>query len=202
MPDYISQAKVAVKKYYPQYEEYFKPIFEVINELDKSIINIINLKIHENLKIYSEDLKTDKDKQTTTLMVAEKINWKNEFTIASDIIVIDQNVWYDLREWVAGEIAWQIKKAISRELNVIKKKLDILNRINILKKNDHLSQKDNEELLNIIEDYYRVIEGTETLKDKRLTIRLTIIFREYLSRCKDIGRVPKKEIVEWVKNNP
>jgi hypothetical protein len=30
VPDYISQAEVGVKKYYPQYEEYFKGIFKEI----------------------------------------------------------------------------------------------------------------------------------------------------------------------------
>ena len=73
VPDYISQAKIAVKKYYPQYEEYFETIFSEINGLDKCIIDVINEKIHENLKIHSEDLKTDKDKQTTILMIAERI---------------------------------------------------------------------------------------------------------------------------------
>jgi hypothetical protein len=30
VPDYISQAEVGVKKYYPQYEEYFKGIIKEI----------------------------------------------------------------------------------------------------------------------------------------------------------------------------
>jgi hypothetical protein len=42
VPDYISQAKVAVKKYYPQYEEYFKPIFDQISKIDQEYINVIN----------------------------------------------------------------------------------------------------------------------------------------------------------------
>ena len=33
VPDYISQAEAGVKKYYPQYEEYFKDIFSEIKKL-------------------------------------------------------------------------------------------------------------------------------------------------------------------------
>ena len=32
IPDYIAQAQAAVKKYYPQYEEYFKGIFRDITK--------------------------------------------------------------------------------------------------------------------------------------------------------------------------
>ena len=54
VPDYISQAKVAVKKYYPQYDEYFKPIFDQISKIDQEYINVINNnldKIAKNTKI-------------------------------------------------------------------------------------------------------------------------------------------------------
>ena len=60
-----------------------------------------------------------------------------------------------------------------------------------------ITREDDEELLVIIEDMYNLIESTEYINDKRNKP----IFREYLSRCKDIGKVPKKEIVEWVKKN-
>ena len=53
VPDYISQAKVAVKKYYPQYDEYFKPIFDQISKIDQEYINVINNnldKIAKNIK--------------------------------------------------------------------------------------------------------------------------------------------------------
>jgi hypothetical protein len=50
VPDYISQAEAGVKKYYLQYEEYFKPIFSEINGLDKAYLNIINNNINRIIK--------------------------------------------------------------------------------------------------------------------------------------------------------
>jgi hypothetical protein len=54
VPNYIDQAQEAVKKYYPQYEEYFKTIRKEIYILDKEYINVINNnldKIAKNTKI-------------------------------------------------------------------------------------------------------------------------------------------------------
>jgi hypothetical protein len=50
VPDYISQAKIAVKKYYPEYEEYFKNIFDKIYRLEQEYINVINYNIDRIIK--------------------------------------------------------------------------------------------------------------------------------------------------------
>ena len=200
VPDYISQAKIAVKKYYPQYEEYFETIFSEINGLDKCIIDVINEKIHENLKIHSEDLKTDKDKQTTILMIAERITWKNKFQTASDVININPEEWYDPREWIAERITRLIKKHITKQLNIMKKKQDIINRIDLLKNKDYLTKQENEELLKIIEDYFILIEGTEEIKDRRIIV----ILRTYVTRCREIWKEPNeiwKRIIKRVEQN-
>ena len=47
VPNYINQAEAAVRKYYPQYEEYFKGIFEKINKLEQaSLLHTIRLLLH------------------------------------------------------------------------------------------------------------------------------------------------------------
>ena len=74
VPDYISQAKVAVKKYYPQYEEYFKPIFNKIDKIDKSLIEIINKYLDNAIKKSKDKLKTEKHIYTMVLMTIEKLD--------------------------------------------------------------------------------------------------------------------------------
>ena len=198
VPDYIRQAKVAVKKYYPQYEEYFKPIFDQISKLDQEYINVINNnldRIAKNTKIWT----SEKDIYTTILMTLEKLVWKSAF--CNDEIVEKNIEEKDFKEWAAKAIAHSIKKWLEKRKNeleiIMEKWKKMTERMETIWNKSNLTREDDEELLNIIEDIYNLIENTEAIKDKRNKQ----IFKEYLSRCKDIGKVPKKEIVEWVKNN-
>ena len=198
VPDYINQAKVAVKKYYPQYEEYFKPIFDQISKIDQEYINVINNnldKIAKNTKIWT----SEKDIYTTILMTLEKLVWKSAF--CNDEIVEKNIEEKDFKEWAAKAIAHSIKKWLEKRKNeleiIMEKWKKMTERMETIWNKSNLTREDDEELLNIIEDIYNLIENTEAIKDKRNKQ----IFKEYLSRCKDIGKVPKKEIVEWVKKN-
>ena len=79
VPNYINQAKNWVRKYYPQYEEYFNQIFTKISWLKAHSHNLINSKIDENFDLFDEELTSEKDKITTILLVLEKIIiWKNQ----------------------------------------------------------------------------------------------------------------------------
>jgi hypothetical protein len=73
VPNYIGQAEAGVKKFYPQYVDYFKPIFTEIYELSASTQNIINVKAQENFELFDEELPTEKDRITTVLLALEKI---------------------------------------------------------------------------------------------------------------------------------
>ena len=73
VPNYIAQAEAGVKKYYPQYVEYFKPIFTRTYKLSTSSQNIINTKVQENFELFDEELPSEKDRITTILLVLEKI---------------------------------------------------------------------------------------------------------------------------------
>ena len=199
VPDYISQAKVAVKKYYPQYEEYFKPIFDQISKLDQEYINVINNKIDRITKHPKEIWTSEKDIYTTILMTLEKLTWENTFCNDDDLAKIIEEK--DYKEWAAKAIAHSIKKWLEKRRNeleiIMEKWREMAERMRTIWNKNDLTREDDEELLVIIEDMYNLIENTEFIKDKRNKP----IFKEYLSRCKDIGKVPKKEIVEWVKNN-
>ena len=199
VPDYISQAKVAVKKYYPQYEEYFKPIFDQISKLDQGYINIINKNFDNAIRKSKYIWTTEIDIYTTILMTMEKIVGENTF--CNDNIIAKSIEDKDAKEWVAEAIVDFIKERfeeMNKELEPIMDKWKKLaERMKAISNKTDITREDDEELLVIIEDMYNLIESTEYINDKRNKP----IFREYLSRCKDIGKVPKKEIVEWVKKN-
>ena len=72
VPNYIAQAEAGVKKYYPQFEEYFKPIFTRTYKLSTSSQNIINTKVQENFELFDEELPSEKDRITTILLTLEK----------------------------------------------------------------------------------------------------------------------------------
>ena len=72
-PDYIQKAKVGLTQYYPQFKDYFEPIFARTVKLSTSSQNIINTKIHENFDLFDEELPTEKDKVTTILLVLENV---------------------------------------------------------------------------------------------------------------------------------
>ena len=91
IPDYIAQAKAAVKKYYPQYENYFNSIFEELKVLEQEDKNFFNKIIHKDLDLFSIDIKTEKDKWTTILIFLEKFELKKSFQEAKDVQIIDQS---------------------------------------------------------------------------------------------------------------
>ena len=70
-PDYMSQVEAGVKKYYPQYADYFVTIIGTISKIPTNIKNKINTIIEENFEIFEDDIKTEKDKITTILMFYE-----------------------------------------------------------------------------------------------------------------------------------
>ena len=72
-PDYIQKAKIGLNQYYPQFKDYFEPIFARTFKLSTSSQNIINTKIHENFDLFDEELPTEKDKVTTILLVLENV---------------------------------------------------------------------------------------------------------------------------------
>ena len=60
-PDYIQKAKVGLTQYYPQFKDYFEPIFAKYEKLGTSTHIIFNSKIHENFDTFEEELTTDRD---------------------------------------------------------------------------------------------------------------------------------------------
>lgn len=86
IPDYVGQAPADVHNYYPQYEDYFKTIFDDMKELKPKTIALLNEEIHENMILFEDDIKSEKDKRTIVLMALELlVVGKKHFTNAKDV---------------------------------------------------------------------------------------------------------------------
>ena len=198
VPDYISQAKVAVKKYYPQYEEYFKPIFDQISKLDKSLIDIINNNLDNAINKSKDELKTEKQVYTMVLMTIEKLDWKNTF--CNDSSTAENEEEREDLEGISEVITEFIAKWFTEKWKEIEKWKIMTERVKTLSKKDNVTREDTEELLDIIEELYNAIENTEYLNDKRMKF----IFNEYYTRSRDIWRQPNetwKKIIKWLKDH-
>ena len=88
-PDYIAQAQAGVKKYYPQYENFFKGIFSSINKWSYEEY-IINKEIRRSLTVSWELLKSDKEIVTMILVSLEKIGCNND-SFRNQIWIIEES---------------------------------------------------------------------------------------------------------------
>ncbi len=100
-PDYYSIAEAGVKKYYPEYEEYFKGIIKDIKWLWDYEQYLFNKETNRNLLNAWGLLKNEKEIITTVLISIEKVNWKEDFKkgiwISEDSNIND--VSNDIIEW-------------------------------------------------------------------------------------------------------
>ena len=198
VPNYINQAKVAVRKYYPQYERYFTTIIEKISNLDKSLIKIINNNLDNAIKKSKDELKTEKQVYTMILMTIEKLDWKSSFYNDNNITKDEEE--REDAEWIASVITEFISKWFEEKWKEVEKRKKMTERVKTLLKKDNITKEDTEELLDIIEELYNAIEDTEYMNDKSVKF----IFNEYYTRSKDIWRQPNgtwKKIIKRIKDN-
>lgn len=78
-PDYVQKAKAGLTQYYPQFKNYFEPIFAKIMGLKENSRSIINTKTQENIEIFSDEIESEKDKTAIILLVLEGIVGTNQF---------------------------------------------------------------------------------------------------------------------------
>lgn len=102
VPDYYNKALNWVRKYYPEYEEYFKEIIKWIKWMWKYEEYIFNKEMNKNIEISSNILGNEKEIITTILISLEKAKWKDFFetkiwiTEDSDINYISNRIlkWF------------------------------------------------------------------------------------------------------------
>ena len=79
-PDYIGQAEAWLKKYYPQYTNYFKNILKILKSEPQNNITIINSIIEDNLETFEDDISSEKETIQIILTSFEYLIWKNQFS--------------------------------------------------------------------------------------------------------------------------
>ena len=195
IPDYIAQAQAAVKKYYPQYEEYFDPIFMIFSQANKDEISIINKKIYENFDIFSEELQNNKDKIATILITLENLIWQNVFSNALDINE-GKNKYINSKE-IAKEIVYDINSNLLKWLKetkeIIERKTNQINKINTITKTlNAWKTETRDDILNLlvqIEDFFLEIDSNWIKNSKWLQS----VIQSYISLNKKINREPNAE---------
>ncbi len=134
-PDYVQKAKVGLNQYYPQFKDYFEPIFADTDNLSLSgWKKVINKKIQEYFDIFDEEITTERDKCATILTTLDDLLGDKTFKRSKKHV--DTSDGEDLINSIASEIASDIKVQFSRELRESREKKDWL-----MKKKDWLMKK-------------------------------------------------------------
>ena len=121
-PDYIQKAKVGLNQYYPQFKDYFEPIFADTDNLSLSgWKKVINKKIQENFDIFDEEITTERDKCATILTTLDDLLGDKTFKRSKKHV--DTSDGEDLINSIASEIASDIKVQFSRELRESRERL-------------------------------------------------------------------------------
>lgn len=114
VPNYVNQAQIAVKKYYPQYEEYFKDIINKIQNIWWYGNYLLNKEIKKQIWISWWLLTNEKDISTTILISFENIIWKQDFK---------KNIWItnnDNKYFVAKNITERFYNNYEKQIKNIK----------------------------------------------------------------------------------
>ena len=123
-PDYYSIAEDGVKKYYPEYEEYFKGIIKDIKWLWDYEQYLFNKETNRNLLNAWGLLKNEKEIITTILISMEKVHWIEDFKkkiwISEDSNIND--VSNDIINWFTRKY-----EKITKELDNFKQDINKLN---------------------------------------------------------------------------
>lgn len=184
--DYYSIAEAGVKKYYPQYEEYFKGIIKGVKSLWKYEEYLFNDEIDRNIINAWSLLKNEKEIVTTILISLEKGNWKKEFKTKL-WITADSNI----NEISNDIIDWFIRKYERTRSNLDNYESEINSLIR--KSNTQWRSSFWDEYIIISEKYMRL------LKDLFIDFGLIKESKEiqdwvkiYIEAIKETGRTPSK----------
>jgi hypothetical protein len=188
-PDYIQKAKVGLTQYYPQFKDYFEPIFTRTFKLSTSSQNIINTKIHDNFDLFDEELPTEKDRVTTILLVLEKVisgqvqlsKSIETTTKGKDLIEIADEISNDANQQARAE-----SEQAQAEIDQIKRRNNKLDEIKEVINSNGISQETIGKIADKIEEYFTLFEIEETQNN----IGLQTILKQYINLTKQINRRP------------
>ena len=206
IPNYVGQAPADVHKYYPQYEAYFKTIFDKINTLKPHSITLLNEEIHETMELFEEDIKSEKDKRTIILMALEMlIVGKKEFTKAKDVQGAqgDNDYKFEIAEsiedgatrkakWEREQSQKELEQSQKRYDRIKAKNAKIEELIAITKRvNDQGANKEGmEQITKKIEEYFALFSDEELKADLEQNEGIAKTIKHYINYNKKIGRTP------------
>ena len=190
-PDYIQKAKIGLNQYYPQFKDYFEPIFARTVKLSTSSQNIINTKIHENFDLFDEELPTEKDKVTTILLVLENVisgqdqltKSINNTTRGKDLIAIAEEISNDINQQAKAEI-----EQTKQHTNLIKRRTNKLNEIINYINSNEIKKETIGKIVDKMEEYFTLFEIKEIKEDQWLQK----IIMHYINYTRQSNRVPSK----------
>ena len=206
IPDYVGQAPADVHNYYPQYEAYFKTIFDDMKELKPRTIALLNEEIHENMILFEDDIKSEKDKRTIVLMALELlIVGKKHFTNAKDVqgpqgdndykFLIAEEIETSATERAKKnhEQAKKNREQAQREHDRVKAKnakleevIALINRLN----EEGSLKAEIEKVLNGLEDYFALYNDEELEAELKQNQGVVKIIEWYIAFNKKLDRTP------------
>lgn len=169
-PDYIQKAKVGLAQYYPQFKDYFEPIFAKYSELGSTTHNIFNSKIHENFDTFEEELTTDRDKCATILTAMDDI--LGDKTYINSKKEVDSSDGEDLIKLIASEITSDIKIKYAQELAKVQEKLAKeqakMAKIKELTNDNGVNENNPKQLLISIEKLFEIVDLSEIKEESKI----------------------------------
>ena len=226
IPDYVGQAPADVHNYYPQYEAYFKTIFDDMKELKPRTIALLNEEIHENMMLFEDDIKSEKDKRTIVLMALELlVVGKKHFTNAKDVQGPqgDNDYKFLIAEEIETSATERAKKnheqakknheqaiknheQAKKEYDRVKAKnakleevIALINRLN----EEGSLKAEIEKVLNGLEDYFALYNDEELEAELKQNQGVVKIIEWYIAFNKKLDRTPsalgQKIINEYIK---
>ena len=188
-PDYIQKAKIGLNQYYPQFKDYFEPIFAEYAKWGSNDHNTINSKIHDNFDIFEEELTTDRDKCATILTALDNLLGDKKFKNSKK--QVDSPDGEDLIKAIASEITSDISVQFSRELKDSRERLakseERLAKIKELNSKLNATNTDNPKgILLVIEESLGLFDLSEVQADQTI---LEII-KYYISISQKANHTP------------
>ena len=195
-PDYVQKAKAGLTQYYPQFKDYFEPIFAEYNKMGANAHNIFYSKIYENFDTFKEELTTERDKCAVILSAIDDLLSDKKFRNSKK--QVDYPEGEDTIDGIADEISFEIKAQFSRNVRESREKLansrEKLAKINeIVDKLD--SSKDNPTVfVKSIEELFKITD-IGTIKDDTVTQN---IINHYINICKHINHTPSPTAQKFI----
>lgn len=180
-PDYIQKAKVGLNQYYPQFKDYFEPIFAEYAKLGLRAHNTINSKIHENFDIFKEEISTDRDKCATILTALD--DWLGDKKFKNTKKQVDSPDGDDLINGIADEISFDTDARIAKDIRDNEEKTAKIKELRAKLE----SNKDNPEgLRNTIDSCFEVFE----IEEVKANSTIQEIIKYYISISHKINHTP------------